>query len=285
MTSTAAVLTNVHGENLTDISWAHAVNNAEYLTEVLKGEINYIEADISLGYLQNDTEKLCKIPIMAHPPATESNLSLKEFLQRVFLFNSKAENSKVKGIKLDFKSIEALEKSVEIVQQYYSITKYPTWINADILSGPVENTNTIPVNPERFFKSAKKLGPVVLSIGWTTRWGNDVQEGSYSDDNIEQMINTIITNQIDKQGCTITFPIRAGIAANSMKSLTQLYSALESSNLISFTIWSSENDPVDVEKLRNFIFSFGLDKIYIDVPKKLKEQLRLKEFSAQPDQK
>ena len=45
--------------------------------------------------------------------------------------------------------------------------------------------------------------------------------------------------------------------------------------MVTFTIWSSESDNVNVEKLRKMIFHFGLDKIYVDVPSKLSSQLRL----------
>lgn len=58
-----------------------------------------------------------KIPIMGHPPATESDLSLKEFVETVFAHNAKDENKdNKKGIKLDFKSAEAITKSMDILK-------------------------------------------------------------------------------------------------------------------------------------------------------------------------
>lgn len=69
-----------------------------------------IEADILLGNV-NENDKI--IPIMAHPPEICSDLSLKEFLQRIKAFNEKCSQSNVKGAKLDFKSIEAFEKALE----------------------------------------------------------------------------------------------------------------------------------------------------------------------------
>jgi hypothetical protein len=86
------------------------------------------------------------------------------------------------------------------------------------------------------------------------------------------MIDGIKKNQISN---AITFPVRAGIAAQSIETLTHLYQSLNSTNLVTFTIWSSENDNVNVEKLRKMIFHFGLDKVYVDVHSKLSSQLRL----------
>ncbi|XP_055535821.1 protein FAM151B [Wyeomyia smithii] len=260
------------GKNLTCITWAHAVNSNELLSAVLQGDINFIEADIGLGYLDSDVENINLIPIMAHPPATKSDLSLRSFLEQVHEFNKLADANRVKGIKLDFKSIEAFEQSVQIIQSYYDTQRFTTWINADILPGPVNNTATVPVDPERFFQSVKLLSSVAISIGWTTKWGDDRNAGQYSDDDIKQMIDTIKENNVNLD---ITFPIRAGIAANSQVQLFALYSALNDTNNVTYTIWSSAGDAVNVEKLNRFIAEFGEDKIYVDVPDELKKQLNL----------
>uniref|UniRef100_A0A182JJR1 Menorin-like domain-containing protein n=1 Tax=Anopheles atroparvus TaxID=41427 RepID=A0A182JJR1_ANOAO len=186
--------------NLTKVTWAHAVNDAEFLTRVLDSDIQFIEADISLGYLIEDVTKENEIPIMAHPPAVESNLSLETFLKRILQFNREANvASKVKGIKLDFKSIGAFERSIGIIRTSYDMAKFDTWINADILPGPVDNTANVPVDPTRFFAAARRLGKATLSIGWTTRWGADFTDGSYSDAQVDAMINVIRANDIDKK--------------------------------------------------------------------------------------
>uniref|UniRef100_A0AAG5CW47 Menorin-like domain-containing protein n=1 Tax=Anopheles atroparvus TaxID=41427 RepID=A0AAG5CW47_ANOAO len=262
--------------NLTKVTWAHAVNDAEFLTRVLDSDIQFIEADISLGYLIEDVTKENEIPIMAHPPAVESNLSLETFLKRILKFNREANvASKVKGIKLDFKSIGAFERSIGIIRTSYDMAKFDTWINADILPGPVDNTANVPVDPTRFFTAARRLGKATLSIGWTTRWGADFTDGSYSDAQVDAMINVIRANDIDKVGNAITFPVRAGIVANSVTNMIRLFCALKDTNDVTFTIWSSAGDAVDVEKLREFIFTTGLDRTYVDVPDDLHEKLHL----------
>ena len=68
---------------------------------------------------------------------------------------------------------------------------YPVWINADIIAGPLNNTDTTPVEPNAFFRGCKHFPTSVLSIGWTTRWGNNFTEGIYTKQQISNMIETI----------------------------------------------------------------------------------------------
>ena len=97
------------------ITWAHAVNSRDKLEEALKSELNcslqlvfsiffflgsllFIEADILIG-------SGSPLPIMAHPPHTTSDLTFTDFLQEC--------KSTTKGLKLDFKDINALQPSLE----------------------------------------------------------------------------------------------------------------------------------------------------------------------------
>lgn len=78
-----------------------------------------IEADIVLGKLNGAGED---IPIMGHPPANTSDLTLESFLQQVTAFNTNATNTTRKGVKLDFKTIEVFEKSIQIVSQFDKVS-------------------------------------------------------------------------------------------------------------------------------------------------------------------
>lgn len=71
---------------------------------------------------------------------------------------------------------------------------YPVWINADIIAGPLNSTESTPVNATRFLNGCKLLTSSTLSIGWTTRWGSDFDEGSYNDTQIDNMIDAIEVN-------------------------------------------------------------------------------------------
>ena len=80
----------------------------------ITGEVSMLEADVVVGHLKGKDGP--PIPIMAHPPATTSDLSLADFLTGVAQYNNV--NAKQKGVKLDFKSIEAFEKAQEIIAPF-----------------------------------------------------------------------------------------------------------------------------------------------------------------------
>lgn len=133
----------------------------------------------------------------------------------------------------------------------------------------------MPVDPNKFLEASKQFDGATLSIGWTTKWGADYKDGHYTEKQIDDMIKSIRDNNIDKLKTDLTFPVRAGIAAQSLNNLVRLQKSLNSTNDVTFTIWSSEKDAVDIEKLRSLIFEIGLDKMYVDVPELVSSQLRL----------
>ena len=78
-----------HIDKLGDITWAHAVNNQERFQQALHDpRIMVMETDVMLSARGEI--------IMAHPPARDSDLSFKEFIQS--MARSK------QAIKLDFKN-------------------------------------------------------------------------------------------------------------------------------------------------------------------------------------
>lgn len=230
-----------------------------------------IEADIVFGRLENDASEELQ-PIMSHPPKLTSDISLKSFLNQIYQFNQEHDGAKQKGVKLDFKSTDVFQNSLPMLVELWPTMNYPVWINADIYRGPLNNTLTTPVDADIFFNGTKSLHNATLSTGWTTRWGADFTDGAYTEEQVDEMIKGFKTNDVRNP---ITFPVRAGIAAQSIKQLDYLYQSLNKTNSVTFTIWSSDDDFVDAEKLREMIFHFGLDKVYVDVPAALSERLRL----------
>lgn len=93
--------------------------------------------------------------------------------------------------------------------------------------------------------------------------------GQYSDQHINEMLDTLKKHNLTNR---ITFPVRAGLAAESKQQMNNLLSKCKNSTL---TIWSSEGDNVNVEHLRLLIANIGIDKLFIDVPSDLKSQLKL----------
>lgn len=144
---------------------------------------------------------------------------------------------------------------------------FPFWLNADILRGP-GNPPTLPVNPTKFFKAAKSFENSTLSIGWTTALDPN-STNSYTDAHVSSMLEDIRKNNVTQM---ITFPVRAAIAAESQSQMLELLKTISDSTL---TIWSSKEDTVNVEKLRNVIETAGLNNVYLDVPRDLREKLHL----------
>lgn len=232
-----------------------------------------IEADVVLGVLKDDPIQKVQ-PIMSHDVPV-SDISLAQFLNVILEFNQLTTEPERKGVKLDFKSTEVFTTSLPILDEMMPKMNYPVWINADILPGPVDNVLTVPVDVFTFLQGCKRFPKTVISSGWTTRWGKNFTDGRYTIKQIFQMVEAIENNKLNETGQEITFPVRAGIAANSGAELKSLFRAINESNTVTFTIWSSKDDFVDADKLNSFICEFGVDKIYVDVPEDLEERLNL----------
>lgn len=69
-----------------------------------------IEADVLMGHLEGSAGGN-PLPIMGHPPATTSDLSLEEFLTTILKSNKR------KGVKLDFKSKEVFAGAEDILEE------------------------------------------------------------------------------------------------------------------------------------------------------------------------
>ncbi|XP_045368274.1 protein FAM151B isoform X3 [Camelus bactrianus] len=114
----------ITAEDGAQIIWYHAANHKVQVNEALKSTAHMIEADVILPSDGSEHGQ----PIMAHPPETNSDNTLQEWLAEVIKSN--------KGIKLDFKSLAAVEPSMMLLENVKRHLKRPVWINADILPGP-----------------------------------------------------------------------------------------------------------------------------------------------------
>ncbi|NXR53007.1 F151B protein, partial [Hippolais icterina] len=70
------------------VRWFHAANSRARAAEAARSDVHMVEADILLRGGDGD-------PILAHPPDTDSDITLQEWLAQMVSTN--------KGIKLDFK--------------------------------------------------------------------------------------------------------------------------------------------------------------------------------------
>lgn len=202
----------------------------------------------------NDT---LKQPIMAHPPSEESDISLEEFLKQIKSFNENVAKDEQKHVKIDFKTTEVFINSLEVLNKTW-IDDSIFMLSADLYEGPVNSSLSTLVDPDYFFAEAKKFSAATLSPGWTTRWDSNLTEGSYTRDQVNAMIEGIKNKNITNP---ISFSVRAAIVANSLEEMKYLYDSLKDSNQITFTVWSSALDMVDIEGLRKMIFTFGIEKV------------------------
>lgn len=74
-----------------------------------------VEADVITGHLIDEPqgEKSDRIPIMGHPPAITSDLSLQEFLDTM--------SHSEKKLKLDFKSTEAFMLALPVMKNAFQV--------------------------------------------------------------------------------------------------------------------------------------------------------------------
>ncbi|XP_046388576.1 protein FAM151B isoform X2 [Ischnura elegans] len=255
----------IHGD-LTKVTWAHAVNSMALLMEALEGNVMMLEADVVLGTLVDSPEDI--LPIMGHPPANTSDISLEQFLDHIV-------EKRSKGIKLDFKTTEAFKASLPVLGKFKDKMTFPVWLNADILQGPVESEKT-PVDADAFLYACRTIFPqVTLSVGWTTLYGSDADyvppknsPPAYSQRHVLDMLDALRMNSVSQP---VTFPVRAGLAANSPDPMIELIGSESNGNTL--TIWSAKDDPVNVPALKSLMDRIGRKRIYVDVPEPLERQL------------
>jgi len=236
--------------DLTSVTWSHATNSQDLLDTALADTTMMIEADVSEGE--------GRIPIMAHPPANTSDLSLEKFLTDILSATNDTDTKK--GIKLDFKDITIVETSLIMIEKM-TIT-IPLWLNADVLRGPGDSSS--PVDPDQFLTLYQKHLPLAtLSLGWTTT----AAPGQYSSGEFKDLEDLLAKHN---HTTPITLPLRASLAAQSRPDIVNY---LARSAGTSLTIWSGASDSVDVDKLVMMIGEVGKERVYLDVPQDLEDKM------------
>ncbi|XP_077417622.1 protein FAM151B isoform X1 [Vanacampus margaritifer] len=240
----------IQKKDAAEVRWSHAVNSRSKLTEALQGPTHMIEADIIVR--GHDPKE----PIMGHPPDTDGDITLKEWLECVKLHD--------KGIKLDFKSLEAVSLSAALLQEMLAQMTFPVWINADVLPGP--GSQDKPLAHQTFLAAVKTLPTnIVLSLGWTTKWTAGTDNPGYSWEMVHDMQN--ICGGLEH---LVTFPVRAALLAQSLSELTWL---LQQSDRYSLTVWTGHKDQFKVEDLLPYRTCFDVRRICYDLPEPLRKQL------------
>lgn len=276
-------------QDLTAVEWAHALSSeAELKTALWDDSIQMLEADVVFGTVTVSSPAKT-VPVMAHPPANTSDLSLERFIVKVaeHVLRHKVK----KGVKLDFKESQVLLESFHTVDNLRRrLFNIPLWLNADILPGPgntSHSSNPKPVDAQMFLKLCVKYFPTkTASVGWTT----DPKGGNYSDAHIDAMIEAITASGMADSKTRVTFPVRANLLTNDKEASAVLFRRLLSAapsnsnqsegddqddlSAYTLTVWSSPTDDVEPADLASFIRLIGKFRVYLDVPAELKNKVR-----------
>ena len=104
-------------------------------------------------------------PVLAHPPATSSDLPFDEFLERCI-------SDGTRHLKLDFKELSIVEPVLRRVATAWprlAANGQMVWLNADVLPGPNTRSYAVAIPPEQFVPLCRRLCPhATLSLGWRT---------------------------------------------------------------------------------------------------------------------
>lgn len=260
-----------------NLRWAHAVNSWELLNATLNSEtanetrVHMIEGDVIL-------RESTRISVMAHPPATDSNLTFEDWLKTINSFQIR--DLKV-GAKADFKSLDAAKESLKIIQQYRSSLMVPLWLNADIVRGP--GFSGRPVNAKEFLRDCTDFGPnLTLSIGWTTPKSIDQYRCRRGYAWLEilalyhQIVPFIRETAASVQLPRLTFAVRASLVKPSYQRLLWLLDACvmaaggdQFTDRFSITLWTSSADQLTQDDYLSITYlrlTLGKDRVFIDLP-------------------
>ncbi|XP_041133283.1 protein FAM151A-like [Polyodon spathula] len=232
------------------VSWYHSANNRNEMEKALKSDAMVLEADVNIeGY---NTDGQTSTPIMAHPPDIYSDNTLQEWLDAVLKSS--------KGIKLDFKTIESVGPSLDILKKkaLESGINRPVWLNADILHGPNVPGFIEVVNATSFLNLIQEKFPnAIISPGWKVLYVSLLPNETYTRAMVEDMYE-LLKNVTQK----VTFPIQAVMGKNAWPHLKWL---LEQSPRYNLMLWQEKDDPITVEDLLFIRDNSQPDQIYYDI--------------------
>ncbi|NWX34101.1 F151B protein, partial [Notiomystis cincta] len=169
-------------------------------------------------------------PILAHPPDTDCDITLQQWLAEMGGTN--------KGIKLDFKSLDAVGPSLELLGQVWQPLDRPVWLNGDVLPGP--RGSRAPLDARAF------LGALWLCLSPGYEWPM-VQEMSQLCHRLSQ---------------PVTFAVRAALLPGSIPQLQWL---LQQCHRYSLTVWTGKEDMYSVEDLLLIRENFDKSRVYYDI--------------------
>jgi len=138
------------------LRFVHAVNSRQRLDRFLADpRINAFEADVSWGFVSGAPGVL--LPIMAHPPIDQSDLTFDDWLDAAFAGD--------RIVKIDIKD-QATNRAVLDVLARRELPRDRFIVNADLTLGPGGEPPLF--SPDDAVAWRRRLGAIVISIGCTT---------------------------------------------------------------------------------------------------------------------
>ncbi|NXI00549.1 F151B protein, partial [Pachycephala philippinensis] len=177
-------------------------------------------------------------PILAHPPDTDSDITLQEWLAQMVSTN--------KGIKLDFKSLGAVGPSLELLEQLEQPLERPVWLNGDVLPGP--RGSRAPLDAHAFLDTVTLLCPeATLSLGWTTGCHRGQGKG--------------------RAWLLGLQPVSPGLEMGGGGNLScaEANPETETGQEYSLTVWTGKEDMYSVEDLLFIRENFDKSRVYYDI--------------------
>ena len=237
---------------LADQQWRHSCCSRLKLSNALADEdCTAIEADIIMT---------ASGPIMAHPPARTSDLSFPDFLELCI-------GDGQRHIKLDFKSIAAVEPCLTLLQsreEELQKNSQSVWLNADVIPGPNSRIRGAVVPAHLFLPLCRRLCPfALLSLGW--RVAPLGPEEMYTPQDIFEMERVCIEHGI--HGKDVVFCAAVRLAELAAAPLVTLLRRVPESQLL---LWTGTGEvPIregTLRKLRGLMASAGLgERVGFDI--------------------
>ncbi|KAH9499826.1 hypothetical protein Btru_076721 [Bulinus truncatus] len=234
------------------IRWEREANSRQTLKDALDNDkIHMISGDVILKGQGTKSQSL--VPVMAKPPATTSDITLKDWLQEV--------RFGTKGIRLHIHTPEALDISLQVLNDFSNKNPigFPVWLHADVLPGPHGEEPVIDI--QRFVRTQQRLFPkCTLSFGWTTGTHTDLSQSAYSWESVWDMLYLI--QEFDFHDQLIVFQARLSLIHNSVPQLKWLCDNVKSSSLM---IWHEEGDVVVDRDVMYVSYRFPPHGVYFDL--------------------
>ncbi|NXE42194.1 F151B protein, partial [Ptilorrhoa leucosticta] len=188
-------------------------------------------------------------PILAHPPDTDSDITLQEWLAEMVGTN--------KGIKLDFKSLGAVAPSLELLGRLGRPLDRPVWLNGDILAGP--RGSRAPLDARAFLGAVASSCPDA-TLGCPGAVGGSelcLSPAGYVWAMVQEMSRLCLP-----LSQPVTFAVRAALVPGSIPQLQWL---LQQSHRYSLTVWTGKEDVYSVEDLLFIRENFDKSRVYYDI--------------------